>query len=272
MFNNESQFEDIENWMELSYSLEKIPLYEISRFNNDEFNFTCKEDIINNITPLNQLVFNKNENIEDSDYINANTREKSNIFKVTIKNTKLGRKKKIENKNFTDSGHNKYNTDNIITKIKVHSISFIFIFVNIILQKLGYKERFYKIKYSFKSKVTKKNLTELKASNVGYILSQEKSSKYKKDKEENKVIYEHLKNFPILRKIFSYNYIDFFNNFYCKEDNYINLNEFDSSINININLYKYGAKMYKDLKAKNINDPEYVQKLDEIINNIFKRE
>ena len=84
MFNNESQFEDIENWMELSYSLEKIPLYEISRFNNDEFNFTCKEDIINNITPLNQLVFNKNENIEDSDYINANTREKSNIFKVTI--------------------------------------------------------------------------------------------------------------------------------------------------------------------------------------------
>ena len=267
MFNNESQNEEYD-WMGCSFLFNKMPLYEFNLFNNNEYESQFKEEIINSIITLNKLNVNRNENLEDSEYIDANPREKSNIFKVTIKNTNLGRKRKDETEIFTDNGHSKYHPDNILTKIQVHFISFIIIFVNIVLRTLGYKEQFNQINYKFKKNVSKTNIDTLIKSNIGYILSQEISSKYKKDKKHNIIIYKTLENKPILRNIFSYNYKDFFKNFYCSKESNINLNKFDS--NINIDLYKFGEEMYKDLKEKNINDPLYIQKLEEVVNNIFK--
>ena len=149
--------EEAQNWMDCSFLFDKIPLYEFSRFNKGESDFRFKEDInsktIWTISELlNNLNVNKNEILEDSEYINANSREKSIFFKVTTKNKKLGRKRKIEIENFTDTGHDKYHPDNMKTKIQVHFISFIFIFVNVVLRILGYKEQFDKIDYSLKKK------------------------------------------------------------------------------------------------------------------------
>ena len=111
----------------------------------------------------------------------------------------------------------------------------------------------------------------MKISNIGYILSQNISKKYKKDAKSNKVNYEKLKNNPFLSDIFSYNYKDFFKDFYYNKESNLNLNKFGLNVNLK---HKYGKKieMYNDLKEKNIKDSEYIKRLDECINNILEVE
>ena len=205
--------------------------------------------------PLNILYSNKNENVEDID------------SKVTIKKKKIGRKRKNETEICT--GHNKYCSDNIIRKIQIHFISFIIKFINLVLLELGYIDEFCNIDYSFKKDVMKSNITKLKSSNIGYILSQKISTKYKKYAERNKVIYETLKNNPIVNNIFSYNYKDFFKDFYYNKESSLNLNKFGLNINLK---HKYGKeiKMYSDLKEKNIKDSKYIKRLDECVYNFLK--
>ena len=188
------------------------------------------------------------------------------------KNNKIGRKRKKENENeiFDDTVHNKYRSDNVIRKIQVHFISFIITFINLMLLELGYSDIFCNINYTFKANVIKRNIIKLNKSNIGYILKQKISSKYsKKDRETNKIIYEKLKNIPVLRNIFAYNYKDFFKDFYYNNENNLNLNKFGLNINLK---YKYGnkIKMYNDLKEANIKDPKYIKRLDECVNNLLK--
>ena len=248
--------------------------YEFSKdFDNNSFNFTeffFGEANINPIilenTGINILNDSKNKKSEDDiENINEITREKT-YFKVSKKTTNLGRKRKDENH---DTYHNKYSTDNVLRKIQVHFISFIITFVNIVLKELGYQEQFYKIDYQFKKNVNKKNISNLKKLNIGNILSQNISQKYKwKNKEENKIIYQRIKNYPIIRNIISYNYMDLFKNIYCKNESKINLIIFGSDININ--LYEKGAKMYKDLKNKYNKDSKYLKELNNCIINLLK--
>ena len=117
---------------------------------------------------------------------NNDTRERS-FFIVNNKNNKIGRKRKIENENetFGNTCHNKYYSDNIIRKIQSHFISFI----NCVLKELGYTDEFYNINNKFKINVNKTNIIKINNTNIGYILSQKISSKYKKDQETNKIIY-----------------------------------------------------------------------------------
>ena len=208
--------------------------------------------------PLNNLNSNRNENLEDIDI-----EEKNNYSKVTIKKNKIGRKRKNETEICT--GHNKYCSDNIIRKIQIHFISFIIKFINLVLLELGYIDEFCNINYRFKEKVNKRNIAKLKRSNIGYILCQKISPKYKKNEDKNKIIYEKLKNIPVLRNIFSYNYTDFFKDFYYNKENNLNLNKFGLNINLK---HKYGdsIKMYNDLKEENNKDPEYIKRLEECVN------
>ena len=164
--------------------------------------------------------------------------------------------------------YNKYSFDNILRKIQVHFISFIIQFINLVLLELGYRDKFYNINYSLKTNVNKRNIEKLKISNIGYILSQKISLKYKKDAKRNQIIYEKLKNNPILSNIFSYNYKDFFKDFYYNKESNLNLNKFGLNINLK---HKYGTKikMYNDLKEKN-KDSEYIKKLDECVNILIK--
>ena len=219
-------------------------------YKNGEFNI--ENDSIDSI--LKGIFYDKKT--EDID-----TREKSYYFRVL----KTGRKRKNEAEIFTDISHNKYSSDNIMRKIQIHFISFIIKFINLVLEELGYEDKFCNINYSFKEKVNKRNIAKLKSTNIGYILRQKISKKYTKNAETNIIIYEKLKNTPILRNIFSYNYRDFFKDFYYNKESNLNLNKF--GININLK-HKYGdsIKMYNDLKEKNNKDPEYIKKLDEYVN------
>ena len=191
-----------------------------------------------------------------------------NPFNKTKKMIKNGRKRKNETEIFVGICHNKYYSDNILRKIQVHFISFIIQFINLVLLELGYRDKFYNINYSLKTNVNKRNIEKLKISNIGYILSQKISLKYKKDAKRNQIIYEKLKNNPILSNIFSYNYKDFFKDFYYNKESNLNLNKFGLNINLK---HKYGTKikMYNDLKEKN-KDSEYIKKLDECVNILIK--
>lgn len=227
-----------------------------NRFNNDNVPFLFKDNEINYSLFLNE---DQNVNASDLEYPNEITNENTNYFNVT---SKVGRKRKNENKkNYIC--HDKYRTDNTLNKIQVHYINFIVDFINIVLLHFEYKEQFYYLDYDFKKNVSKKNRRELKDLNIGDILFNQKSPKYKKNKEENKDIYLKIKNYPnikIIENILSYKSIDFFKNFYCNKDNNLSLKIFGSDDIINV--YKK-AKMYKDLKEKYIKDPLYIEKLDE---------
>ena len=262
MFNDESQSEENQSYMNNLFSFPSI---------KDEYNILDDDIIISRklvTIPLKMTNGNKNEDSEDSEYGKAETRDKS-FFKVIKKNSKIGRKRKNETENFVGDGHNKYHSDNVLRKIQVDFISFIIKFINLVLLILGYRDKFYNINYSFKTNVNKRNIEKLKILNIGYILSQNISTKYKKDAESNKVIYEKLKKNHILSHIFSYNYKDFFNDYYYNKESNLNLNKFGLNINVK---HKYGKKIkiYNDLKEKNIKDSEYIKILDEGVYNFLK--
>ena len=256
MFSDNFQMEENEDYMNSIFGLSLLfPIGESY----------IEEDRINN--RISSIPINENENLED----NNDTRERS-FFKVTRKNNKLGRKRKIENEKeiLEENEHNKYSSDNAKRKIQVHFISFIITFINFVLKELGYTDEFCNINYDFKINVNKNNIEKLKNPDIGYIFSQTLSSKYKKkNPDKNKIIYQRLKNIPVLRNIFAYNYKDFFKDFYYNKENDLNLNKFGLNINIK---YKYGKKikMYNDLKEKNNKDPEYIKRLDECVNNLLK--
>ena len=94
MFNDESQSEENQSHMNNLFSFPSI---------NDEYNILEDDIIISSklITiPLEMTNHNKDEDLEDSEnYGKAKTRDKSNFFKVIIKNNKIGRKRKNEIKN-----------------------------------------------------------------------------------------------------------------------------------------------------------------------------
>ena len=265
MFNNESQSEENQSHMNNLFSFPFI---------NDEYNILEDDIIISSklvTIPLKTINGNRNEDSEDSLYGNAKTGYKSNFFKIAKKNNKIGRKRKNETEIIVDTGHNKYQTDNILRKLQVHFISFIIKFINLVVLVLGYRDEFCNINYSFKTNVNKSNIEKLKISNIGYILNQNISTKYQKDAESNKVIYEKLKNNPILCNIFSYNYKDFFKDFYYNKESSLNLNKFGLNINLK---HKYGKeiKMYNDLKEENNKDPLYTKRLEECVNNLLEDE
>ena len=203
---------------------------------------------------------------EEANYIsnqtNPNTKESLSFF--TIKNKFLrGRKREMK----TGETHNKYSVDNIKRKILVHSINCITKFINLILDRLGYDEKFYKIKANCKAKEKKIEFISIKKMNIGQILCQEISPKYKKmAKNTNMIVFEKLKNEPIISNFLSENYSNFIKNIYCKCKKKINLGPYGFNENIYIN---DKIEMYIDLIDKNKNDSRYVEKLKEYFNNYF---
>ena len=197
------------------------------------------------------------------DYSNMRTNYRT--FTVLRKNEKKGRKKKSNNEEYYGPSHNKYKSDNLTRKLQVHYISFIFALVNIFLKVLYYHEKFYKLDYSYKKNVNKTHIDELKSLTIGELLCKEISSKYLKEKENNNIkLYKKVKDVPIIKELLSCKYLDLFH-LYMKKDNLISFG------NITINLTHYKIKMYKDLVNKNINDPIYLEKLEEYKEKYFAK-
>ena len=103
--------------------------------------------------------------------------------------------------------------------------------------------------------------------NIGRILCQELSSKYKNIvKNMNMIVFEKIKNEPIISNLLSESYSNFIKDIYCKYEKIINLGRYGLNENIYINSK---IEMYMDLINKNKNDKRYVEKIKECFNRWF---
>ena len=229
---------------------------EISMFNESEL----KNEEKNDDSWFLISYLNTNEKSEDirKNIDSSNFKTNDITFNILKKNELKGRKKNSDNRVYYGICHNKYSKDNIISKIQIHYISFIRNFINIVLEELKINHRFQKINYKIKKTVNKMHILKLKNSTIGEILSQEISPKYTKNTGKNEIIFEKIKNVPIVEDILSCKYLDLFN-IYKEGKNDINLK------NININLTDKKIKMFKDFVIKNIDDSKYIEKINECI-------
>lgn len=227
--------EEINPWNSLNEEEEDKNLYFIKK----------DEKVIN--TPVT-----KEANIPQQDpqvikFIAIEEKSSKNVSNQLIKK-KRGRGKKTNMEN-NEKTHDKFSTDNLLRKIQVHYLTFIINFINIILKRLNYEQRFFKINYEIKKNVNKKNFDSLKNKTIGEILCNKISVKYKKQNENvNKEIYEQIKDNEILKNIFSENYLKLFKKIYYKSNKIINLKEYGLEEEI---ILTKPVKMFKDLLNDN---------------------
>lgn len=211
------------------------------------------------------------EHINDSNILNlsnlSNMITNNKTFTVMRKNSKKGRKKKSNKEVYYNSPHDKYTTDNITIKLQIHYISFIIGLVNIILKELKCHEKnFFKIKYNYKNKVSRKNIEILKTLSIGDLLCKEISSKYLEEKQNHNIkLYNEIKDDQRISGLLSYKYFDLFNVYTDMQKDI-----FFSFGKIKINLKDYSIKTYKDLVNKNLNDPQFLEKLEETKEKYYK--
>ena len=178
---------------------------------------------------------------------------------TVLKNKKRGRQTNLKEGN---KNHDKFTPDNIIRKIQVHFITFIVFFLNDILSSFGITEKFCKLDYEFIKDTNKQKLAELKNKNIGEIISNKISTRYKKDENTNINLYENLKSNETFGKIFSMNYMIFFKMFYMKNEKTVDLRIL--GIEKEIALSKE-TKTYYEFLAKQ-KDEKYIKKIKEILN------
>lgn len=197
----------------------------------------------------------------------------SSISKVEENNknsTKILERKKKRQNNGTVKIHGKFNTDNIITKIKVNSLNCIREAGNSLLKCLGYDNntKFIDINYKEKRSNNKKQLKELKESNIEKILCQKVSDKFRKQSKEfdslkNNFICEQVKENEAMKQFLSLNFIKFFRDVFLTNKKYINLNGKNFELKV---------KTYKDLLNKNgiyDEEDENRKKMDKVIQNYY---
>ena len=177
----------------------------------------------------NNLIINtENENN------NSTTKETTSKNKSEKTDKHLGRKSKreaVHEENQKENpSHGIYSEDNILVKIQTHYLNFIIAFLNSIFPLFNYHKKLKKLDKKFKINIKKSNLNEnLNRKTIGEIISNKISEKYKSIYDqinENKNIYEEIKNIPILKEILSQNYLTFFKKFYYFSGSDINLKDF----------------------------------------------
>ena len=248
--------------------------------------FYCHSDIDKSFNDINIPLFYCPNDIDDTQQkeiankSSNNTSEQTNIsenkikyFKI-IKEEKRRRKKRIGRKRARDyqivenseKCHSKYAYDNIIRKIQVDFLNFLVSFINEILINLGIKKKFFKIKYKNKKDVKKENVANLKSKEIGQILRQNLSTKYRKkykdDKEKNNKLYLEVIKYDSIKKILSEKYINIFRNLYYK--NKRDLNDYGLNIKLSNKI-----KTYQDLLDKNSNESKYVEKINKVVEKYY---
>ena len=229
------------------------PFHQISNFEN-------------NIFPQNKkLIFlvHKRKHSED-DTIEKNNQKKKPLYKK----------------------HDKYEKDNILSKIQIHYKNFLKSFINEIIKKIILEESYisknlYKIihlneylfnniDHKFKSNIKKEIMKMTETIKIKDIMSPSEDF-CKKYNIENRNSYimrniELMKN-PILNKILNCDYLYFFNLYYESKRN-INLKEGDANFNFDLN---QNIEFFNDLINKEKNDNKYISKLKKVaISNFAK--
>ena len=238
---------------------EFLPLFSLNNENNyilsltqedNELNFTNNSEqpyiSISNISPyLDDNPFYESiseKEIEEDEII---PKSKTNYFEVKKAINKRGRKKIKNNIDGKGKTHDKNAADNLLRKVQVHYLTFIISFINEILQKLGINQQFSNLNYKFKRNVNKQFVESLKAKNIGQIICNEISPKYK-EKEDNALIFEKIED-EVLKKILSENYLTLFRKIYYNKSNSINLREYGLDKTI---ILSKKVKMFNDLKKR----------------------
>ena len=248
------------------------------------FNQGEQDSLDNPFIDINNPLFYFTSEIDDSESKEItiknfnNTREQTNIsenkikcfeiIKEVKKKKRIGRKRArdyqiVEN---VEKCHSKYDYDNIIRKVQVYFQNFLVSFINEILSYFGIKKKFLGIEYKNKKDVKKENVENLKSIEIGQILRQNLSTKYRKqykdDKEKNNKLYLEVIKYDSIRKILTEKYINIFRNLYYK--NKRDLNDYGLNIKLSNNI-----KTYEDLLEENSKDSKYVEKINKIVEKYY---
>ena len=229
--------------------------------NNPESNDQSEKSSIYNL-PNKEESFD--ENLFEYYFENVTTKNtedlysKNKIFEIEKKSRKKSGRKRTRDNGNSNKIHSKNDYDNIIRKIQVHYHNFLVSFFNEILKYFGINQKFLKIDYEFKKDVKLKNVENLKTKEIGEILRQNISPKYREkynnDKEINNKLYLEVIKYDNIRKILSEKYINIFKNFYYK--NKRDLNDYGLNIQLSNNV-----KTYQDLLEKYSKESDYREKI-----------
>ena len=233
---------------------------------------------INNI--INKLFNNKSlpldeDNIKYYDAYFYPNKKKSDLFIVTESTTQLTKKKRGKHSNlnkYNTRTHDRFSIDNLLIKIKNHSLSLVAPFLNDILKKLSIKEEFYQLSHKFKKNIKNNYFSEEKKKTLGEIICNKISPKYKHDENENQRIFGKVKNHEIFKKILNMDYITFFRRYYMESKKCINLKDYGLENEVNLS---EKCKMFNDLikKIKNSNNEDnenYIKSIKKCINKNYK--
>ena len=258
-------------------------------FSDDESNFSSENipnDIIDEkINDIFNLKIDPFDEYDMEDYIpekKSSGPKKRNLFIVTDKtnqSTQLIRKKRGKpsglNKKRTKI-HDRFSIDNLLIKIKNHSLSFVVNFLNIILKILLSKEVFLQLNHEYKKNI--QNFSKEKKKTLGEIIYNKISPKYHCDENWNINTYDKVKEHEIFKKILNMDYITFFRRYYMESKKCINLKDFGLENEV---ILSEKCKMFNDLikKIKNSNNEDnenYINSIKKCINknyfskNLFK--
>ena len=260
---------------------------------NEEKDLAEEEEMNNDISSeeiynlLNNKMNSFNEgNIEENElYFYPNKKssgKKTSKFVVTKSTnhiTKYIKKKrgKYSNLNIGNTKtHDKFAPDNILAKVKNHSLSFVVNFLNIILKILLIKEVFLQLNHEYKKNI--QNFSKEKKKTLGEIIYNKISPKYHCDENWNINTYDKVKEHEIFKKILNMDYITFFRRYYMESKKCINLKDYGLENEV---ILSEKCEMFNDLikKIKNSNNEDnenYINSIKKCINknyfskNLFK--
>ena len=268
--------------------------------NEENYSNESYETPFINLFPFD-FQYNQQQDLEEAEYIKIyfidkkDTKETSSIhendskaliFIITKEKEKefgnefLNRKKKTGrepkdpfNSKINKTQTRKFERDDILTKNQVHYFTYIIYVGNALLEKFGIKEKFMQIDYSFKKKVNFDYFLELREKKLVDIISMEITSKIKKQmKDYNKNLCEKIKqlNIPEINNFFELNYLFFFQNFYYKSEQKINLKKFGSKTDVYISFLDKNDKIitYQD-KINSFADKNYAQTYQKFVEELY---
>lgn len=215
-------------------------------------------------------LFFKNQ-FKNKESIEISTIEKSGIAKeketpTNVENllgNKRGRRKFVIFKKEGENHHDKYDIDNIITVVQVHYFNFIVNFVNYVLKIYKIEGAFNKIAYEVKKVVNNKKFNELKRKCLYEILLMKDSPKCTKSLENhNQILYEKIKDIPVIKEILNLNYLNFFRDVYYKSERNILLKLEGKDILFELSDEKLA--MYKE-RIASFSDINYITRFEKYV-------
>ena len=273
---------------------EKLHLYESNPFANPDTNL--ERDNLPDEDLYERAIFNQNQLEEKSNESSIIKEQKdtkestnnqitpvvsekdsnkkvSNIFLVENKKllgNKTGRKPKDENKNKKQNNKQfsrKYDMDDIMIKNQVSFINYCTDFTNCVLKKFEINDKFLPIDHKIKKLATFDNFYSLKQKTIGDIIILKRSAKYKNAEiKHNENLYENIvKNFPVIKNLFSENYITFFQKYYYKGEKIISLKDYGCNDFLTLS---DGIISHQD-KIRSFKEPKYVETYENYVRDLY---